>query len=340
MGLHVSDIADDVQAIQQDLGEMKLTDLTHDIQRFYAMPRILRRSRVNFTVGEQIKRNVKINHGGNARRTSLYTVDSTHRRNVLDYVLVPWRHGDTHYIIDRREIHMNQSPRKIIDLVKSGRHDSMSSAAEQMEDDFWGKPSTSSDDTRPWGLFHWCVTNSSTGFNGQNPSGFSDVGGLDTSTSAYARYRNYTGQYTNVSKADLIKKMRTAYRKIRFRSPVRMSNYAGNEDYQIYVNDDVYVDMEALWEGQNENLGNDLGAADLTFKGNPINWVPKLDSNSADPMYFVNWGTFKVYFLRNEYMVENPPTKAPNQHTVLEVWIDWSYNFVCVDRRGLAVLSK
>lgn len=341
MGLQVSDIADDVQAIQQDLGELKATDLMHDLQRFYAMPRILKKNRVHFTVGEQIRRNIVLNHGGNAQHTSLYAVDDTHRRDVLSYVLVPWRHGKTHWIIDRREVNMNRNPRKVVDLVKLGRQTAMASAAELLESDFWGAPSSSSDDLTPWGLFYWCVKSATAAdFNGQNPSGFSSVGGLDTSTAAYARFRNYAGPYVAITKADLVQKMRTAYRKIQFVSPTRMPNYSTGTDYEIFTNDAVFEQFEVLVEGQNENIGNDLGGRNVTFKGNPVHWVPSLDSDSTDPVYFINWGTFKIEFLRGEYMVENPPKPAPNQHPVLENWIDWSFNFVDVDRRGLAVLSK
>lgn len=340
MALQVENILDAVQGVQRDLGELKFEDLAHDLQEFIALPRIMRKQNVHFTVGLSIQRNVMYRHGGNAQLTSLHAVDDTHRRDVLAAVNVPWRHAKTHYTISRQEIHMNANPRKIVDLVKLGRTDAMSSAAELEEEQFWGKPTSSSDDLSAWGLSYWCVKNTSTGFYGTNPAGFSDVGGLDTSATAYSRYRNWTAQYTQVTKADLIEKMRQAYRDIQFKAPVNVPQYGGRTNYEIFTNRDVILGFDALVEGQNENMGNDLGGKKAIFWGNPITLAPYLNADSSDPVYFIDWGKFEIYFLRGEFMVENKPKESPRSHTVIETWIDWSRNYVQPNRRSLAVISK
>src|SRR5690606_3042281 len=107
------------------------------------------------------------------------------------------------------------------------------------------KPADSDDKLAPFGIPYWVVKDSTAGFNGGNPSGFSSgAGGLDSSR--HTRWANYTDSYTNVTKADLIKKMRTAYRKIRFKSPMNVPDYrrGRGDQYRIYVNEETISDFE------------------------------------------------------------------------------------------------
>jgi hypothetical protein len=184
------------------------------------------------------------------------------------------------------------------------------------------------------------VKNSSTGFNGGDPAGFaSGAGNLATAT--YSTWKNYTAQYTNVTKSDLISKMRTAYRKIKFESPVDIPDYrrGRGDQYRIYLNETTIKAFEDLGEQQNENLGRDLASMDdtITFRRNPLVWTPELDSDTTYPIYMLNFAYFAPVFLKGDYLRESDPAKAEGQHNVFVVFVDLTWNILCTDRRRQAV---
>lgn len=343
MNLSADQIVDLVTTTQNELGRMKWTDIATNLTEYEVLPKMLKQDKVVFDGGKGITRNAMVTDSGAAKHVGLFAVDDVNVGDVMKTFTVPWRHTTTSYAFDRREEAMNSGAQAIVDLIKVRRADAMISLAKLLESTFWGKPATSADTTTPYGLDYWIVYSATTGFNGGNPTGFSDgCGGLDSTT--YTRWRNYTAQYTDVTKADLIAKMRTAHRKTDFKSPVDIPDYrtGKGQSFRIYMNETTIAAMETLGEGQNENLGRDLAAMDgtLTFRKNPLIYIPQLDDDTGNPVYMVNWNAFFLAFLRGEYLREEKPTKASKQHTVFEVFVDLTWNTVCVDRRRQALIAK
>jgi hypothetical protein len=341
MALTDSEILDLQVSTLSELGRLKFNQIATRIQNYEVMGRIMKKDKVSFDSGKSITRQVMVDHSGAAKNVGLYQTDAVNVADVMKNLSIPWRHTTTNYAFDRREIAMNRpGPQRIVELLKVRRADAMISLAELMEDNFWSKPATSSDELQIFGVPYWIVSNATTGFNGGAPTGFTaGAGGL-----LHDRWKNYTGTYVNVTKADLVAKMRTAFRKIRFKSPVDIPDYRkGNGDqYRIYVNEDSIKAMETVGEEQNENLGRDLAPYDgsITFKRNPIVWVPELDSDTADPIYMINFAYFCPVFLRGEYLREGEPRITGGQHTVFQTHIDLTWNILCTDRRCQAVLTK
>lgn len=342
MALAAADIADLVTTTQNELGRLKWTDIASDLQDHPAMSQILKKEKVQEESGVAIQRNVMLDHSSAAQHVGLYAVDDVNVADVMATIQIPWRHTTTHYAFERREVAMNRNPARIVDLVKVRRTDAMISLAELMEQTAWG--TLTDDGVTPFFLQYWIVYNATTGFNGGNHGQFSaGPGGLNRST--YARWKNWTAKYVNVTKADLIAKMRKAYRQCGFKPPVPGTPQydRGARRYDIYVNGDTIEDFEELGEAQNENLGRDLASMDgqMVFRGAPIVWVPYLDDYStSDPVWMVDWSVFYPVFLRGEYMNEAPPRQAPNQHTVMQVFVDLTWNVLCVNPRRLALIAK
>jgi len=342
MGLTSDQIVDLVTTTQKDLGKLKWTDIATDLQEFVALPQILKKKKVRFDSGIGIQFNVMTGNSGAAKNSGLYAVDDVNVGDVMQTAELPWRHCTTSYAFERRELAMNQEPARIVELVKVRRVDAMLSMAELMESNLWGKPPDSTDTEIPFGVLYWIVKNATEGFNGGNPAGFS-AGCAGLSSATYPRWKNWTAQYAAVSKTDLIRKMRKAARFTTFKSPVPQPQYLqGPGQYGIYTNYNVLGTMEEILEDQNDNLGNDVASKDgqTVFRGNPVQWVPFLEDDGTDPVFGINWGTFKPVFLKGEYLREEPPEKAPNQHTVFEVFVDCTLNFECRDRRRLWVCYK
>lgn len=339
MPLSAEAIVDILTTTLQELGPMKWTDLSTDIQEFHWMPNMIRKEKVKFTSGYEIRRNLKMQTGGAAHTMSMFGLDSRRRTDLMRTMKIPWRHVTTYYMWERRELAMNRDPAKLVDTLKLLRTDALEDLAILMEQIGWGKPESSDDEETPYGLLMYAVKNATTGFYGGNPAGFaSGVGGVDSAS--YPRYRNYTFSYARMSNEDCIASLREAYAKCGFRSPVDHPSYnRGADRWVFYVNYATRRQMEDFARQQNDQLGRDLAAMDgrVVFNGNPVRWAPYLDADSTNPIYGVNWAKFYPVFLSGEYMREDPPEKVADQHTTFAVDIDCTYNVLCPDRRGLIV---
>ncbi len=340
--LTVEDIQDLVLSTLEELGRGRWTDMTSDLQDHIAMRRILNERAVRMQGGKHVQFNAQVRTGQAAKNVGLAATDDVNVVDVLTQGQVPWRHSTTNYAWDRREFNMNNpSAKQIVDLIQVRRNSAWIDLAELMERNFWGKPSDSSDKLTPMGIDYWLVRNTTEGFNGGDPAGFSD-GAADLPVSEYPRWQNWTAQYEDVSKTDLVRKMRKAARFCRFRAPVPHPDYNTGDNYGYYTNYNVVGTMEELLEAQNDSLGNDVASKDgqAMFRRRPVEWVPFLEDDEGDPVYGINWGVFHPFFLSGEYLREDPPQKNPFAHTVVEVHVDLTYNFICRDRRRQFIIAK
>lgn len=354
MALQAENIADLVVATLRELGRGKWTDLASDLQEYHFLPQILKKERVQFSGGYGIRRTIMVDHAHSAKHTGLFAIDDVNVPDLMQTITMEWRHTTTSWAFDEREPEMNSGAEKIYDVVKSRRAAAMISLAELMEETFWELGDDFSDGLTPAGIYYWITkypsgasSPASGGFLGGNPV---DGGGTELTAGAgglssddYAKWKNYAGKYTSVTKDDLIALMRKAARYTKFKAPVPMPSYARGSDRKgFYTNYDVLGTMERLAEAQNENLGNDLASkdGDVLFHGRPVQWVPQLDDDAGDPVFGVNWSEFYPYFLKGEYLKDSGPKDAPQQHRVKNMFVDLTWNTVCTNRRKQFVLSK
>jgi hypothetical protein len=338
----VEDVADLVASVQSDKGPGSFVDLSVDKQEFIALPMLLKKEKVKTMTGRDISVVAITDQNNQAMNVGLFNVDEYNAPDIMARNTIPWRHTTTNYIFDRRESAMNQNDEdQIFDLIETRRAGAWISLAEKMEDNFWGKPATSSDDTTPYGIDTYIVRNASTGFYGGNPSGFTT--GVIFDSTVQTRWKNWTDVYVNVTKADAIFRMRKAMTYTQFKSPVSIKNLKNvGSKRVIYTNRDVILKMAELVENQNDNLGNDLASkdGDVYFWKNPVNVVAKLDSDANDPIYGVDWDNFYPVFLKGEHFNESKPYALKGkQHNVVAVDIDSTYNWLCKNRRGQWIIN-
>jgi hypothetical protein len=343
-------LVDLVQTTQNELGRMRWTEIATDIQEHHALPQLLRKEKVKIESGVQIQRNLQVTTSKASHHFGMFGTDKLNVGETMKAAIVPWRHTTTNWVFERREVEMNRNPAKIVDLVKTRRADAMIDMADLIEQTFWDKPATSADDLTPWGIKMWIVKDVSApggAFTAALPAGgFTTVAGLDPAV--YTRWRNWAfqtedptapGGYTKTS-GGTIPRMRKAWRKIHFKCPIDIPNYKRGEDrYVIYCNESSIAAFEAVGEAQNEGLGRDIASLDdqITFRRAPIRWVPFLDADTTHPVYMVNWADYHIYCLDDEYLREDPPEKAPNQHTTFKTHIDLTWNTFLTNRRKTAV---
>jgi hypothetical protein len=337
--INAENLGDLIATTLKDLGEMRFTEIATDLQDHVAMRVLLKKDRVSLESGTGIQWDVMIASNGSAQNVGLYATDNVNVPDVMVQASTVWRNTTANYAIERREVAMNRTPRRIVDLLKTRRIACMIDLAERMESNFWNFPAAA-DTLTPLGVPYWCTKNATEGFNGGIPSGYSSVAGLSPTT--YPRWNNWTYQYTSVTRDDFIRHARQAATKTFFRPPVDgIPTFNTGDVYGFFSNYTVIGQLEEAVESQNEDLGNDLASRDgqTIFRRVPVTYVPKLDGDTTNPFYGLNFGVFKTYILSGEWLRETNIPIAPGQHTVSQQHVDCTYNFVCKDRRRNFVLA-
>lgn len=333
MALQAEQIADLVTSTLKELGRMKWSDISTDLQKHIALRRLLKKYKTQFDGGTAVQFSAMTGHNESARFVGLGATDIANIKDVMTTGSVPWRHCTWNWSIIRQELSMNSGPAKIVSLIQERRVSSQIAAAEMFERRFWRVPAIT-DEVNPYGVPTYIVKNNTEGFNGTVPSGYTTVAGISTTT--YPRWKNYTFQYTSPSKDDLVKKWRVAAMKTDWEPPVEnIPEYNTGDDYGFYSNLALVETLVDLLEAQNENLGNDLASMSgkVMFMRRPVEWVPALDDDTTNPIYGINWGEFKTIGLRGEWMVETKIPVVPGQHTVSTTHTDCTVNWICRNRR-------
>lgn len=352
----VADVLDLVKGTLNDLGSPKFQQIAQTLTKYEVMSKWLKKDKMVFDDGKGIQRNLMTKLGGAASHAGLFSPDNVDVPDLMSQLNIPWRHAKTYWAMERREALMNRGKALVFNVIEPRRAGAMIDMADILENGAWSVPSTSNT-TEPYGIPYYVVKSASTGFNGGNPGSFSTCAGIDSTTTP--SWKNYTYQYTTVNKPDLLKGMRTGYRKTGWISPVDINDYRNGQgkDCRYYTNETVIASLEDVGEAQNENLGRDIAPMDadsgnkgksgigymdgdfLTFRRHPIIWVAKLDEDTQNPVYQIDHTVFYPVCLKGDYLVEDGPMKDGKSHNTLVTHVDLTYNFLVVDRRRLGVYA-
>lgn len=343
MGLQYADIDDAVLMTQNNLIKRgAFVDMQTDLTDHVGVRELWKNRVRKFEGGLNWEFSVQMDHNHSARMVGLYENDGSSFADTMKKGEVSVRHVNASYIYDQHESDFQRGGHAIVDLVKTRYTGMMISWFELLEQQLWGKPEDSSNTKDIFGVAYWIVKNAAEGLNGGNPAGFTAGRGGISSTD-YPRFKNYTGQYAAVSKEDLIRKMRRAHRVTQFRSPVSHATPdLGKMGNGIYAGDAVIGLMEEILEKQNMNLGNDLASKDgrTLFKGTPMTYAPKLDIDTTDPIYMIDWKWLACGVMAGWENNLSKPEPVPGKHLVRRVDLDASLNMVCTDPRRQTVFSK
>lgn len=340
MAYQLEDIADMVIASDRDRGRNKTTILAMDLQKYIALNELMVEHRVTLSGGTGYEWRLETNLGNSFRHCGIYDVNVPASPNVFVQASERWRGSTVNCVWDEFEFTSNMGENQILDLIESRKRNANLQAAKGMEDTVWSKPVDSTDNTTPLGIPYWIVKNNTTGFNGGNPSGFtSGCGGVSSST--YTAWANYTAQYTNVTKADLIRKLRAALYKTDFTLPVEAPQFVRGNQYAMYTNYAVVSAVQEIQESQNQNLGRDVASMDngtVILKQIPMIPVPKLEADTDNPVYGINWDSLK-FAVPDGWWDKVKTFRSPTQRNVIERHQDWKWNTICYDRRQNFVVA-
>ena len=337
----------------------KFIDMSQELTEYIVVPYLLTQ-RGGLMVkkgGVGIEETLMVEHGGRSRFVGEYDEDVIvvidHLKKMkLFYMLLTDNLAYT-----RSEILNNRAPERINNIIKPRRRAMYMRVAETMEANFFQTPDAN-DDLTPWGLKYWIVKNSSSGFNGGYAAGFTRVANINLTE--VPQFKNYTDQYTAISKADLILKMRRAHRRTNWRSPRKDTGVEGDTSQRrlLLCNEDVLEGVENIGEAQNENLGRDIASmeaglnrfrgtglrqtvdGEILFKRHPMIYARLLDDDTSDPMYGLDMFTFHALTQQGDNMRLGDFRQAPNQHRVFAAHLDHKHQTICTNRRNNWVISK
>ena len=344
------------------------TNLLSDLNEYAIVKRILPNHKKVFAGGLDWTFLAAIdaynNGNGTAKFTGLFEDDTFNRKNVLVQGKVSPRFLTASYIYDKREPVLNSGEASkskllaIVEFVKLQLELMYQSALDLMETTFAGVGPTYADDKKtPHGLAFYIQKQSNSdasshangGFDGKDPSlPASSSSATPTacprcgiSTSSYARWANWAAQYADISKDDLVKKMRIAAHKINFKSPLSLTDPTLSTGREILTGLDVLQELESLLEAQNMNLGNDVASKDgkVLFKGAPVEYVPVIDNDTRNPIYMIDWKTLVFGTVAGWDKKVSAPKEDDAQHNTMKGFLDMSCEMVCTNLRNQAVLS-
>lgn len=349
MPLQATGIADVLITSLNQLGRLKFTDLMSDYQNTIALKRIFKKKKATIESGPEVQFNVIIDHNHSARHVPIGYTAVVDIPNLMAYGKMPWRHTTWNWAVERRIIAMNSGSSKIVDIAQTQRLAAFGSAILLFEDTLWRCPSLADFAMNPVGIPYFVVKSATAatlananGFNGTVPSGYTVVANINPTSDCNGRYVNYADAYTNVSKDDLIRKMRRAQHYTDFTPLVDgIPTYAMGDDYGIYSPYAVVQTIEELLEDQNENLGNDVASRDgrAVFMRTEFTPVKQLDNDATGVVYMLNWSEIGAMGLQGEWMYEQHFPAQQNQPTISSTNTDCTWNLMCRNRRRQAVLS-
>ncbi|KKN02119.1 hypothetical protein LCGC14_1120960 [marine sediment metagenome] len=337
--IQFADIDDAVLCTQEHfINKGSFVDMQTDLSDHVAVREMWKKRQKVFSGGHPWSFKAQIDHNHSAKAVGLFETDGTALTDTMISGTVPVRHVNAHYIYDQREPDFQRGGTSIVDLVRTRYVGMMVSLFEKVETYLWGVPD-SGDEKTPFGLQYWLLRNTTEGYNGENHANFSS-GRANIDSTTYTRWANWSNDYEEITKPDLIRSMRRAHRKIQFRSPVSHATpVLGGMSNGIYTNDAVLGIMEEILEDQNMNLGNDLASKEgkTLFKSTPIIYAPKLDSDTENPIYMLDWKYLAIGVMAGWENNLGKPYMVPNKHLVRRVDLDASLNMICTDLRRQAV---
>lgn len=343
--LSAKDMVDLVAATRGDATfEGTVTEIASRLQD-YSYKKLLAKDKLKIQSGPFIKGNLLVDHNHSAQMAGLHEVYEPDIPDLAARWRLDWRHAHNYWGWERREMLMNRRRDEIFDIIKMRRAGAKISLAELFESQIWSAPTDSSNDLDLFGIPWWfpkAATNAE-GFNGGNPSGFSDCAGIDCTDPTYARWKSYNAAYAQINEHDLLDKMGRAYRKIGFKSPVDLEDARRGtaEDYRIFMNEVTLSAFEKLMRARNDNL-SDLAEfmGTTSWKKRPLTWVPKLDTDTSNPVFMLNFQWISLCVLDGDFPYEHDPAAEPNQPNSMVVHEDYTMNLLTTNRRAAgAVLN-
>lgn len=356
MSIKYNEIAD-LLTTTYDKVEIDIVDLSQEMLDYIVVPYFMKKKGGMRQIGGGVgvAQILMIEHGGRSRFVGEYDQDVILVIDHLTKARVDFCLMTDNVAYSIGELRANRGKERITNVIAPKKRAMQLRVIETIEYAFFQTPDVD-DDLTPWGLKYWIVKSSAAaGYNGGYPSGFTTMANLNLTK--VPQFRNYTDNYTSVTKDDLILKMRRAHRRTKWRTPKKQGGFTGDTGPRRFMlaNEATCEEFENIGEGQNENLGRDISPynagrsvngvtktpeGEILFKNSPFVYGEYLDADSTDPIYGIDMKYFHCITRKGDNMSMGEFGKAPNQHRVIKADFDHAYQFLCSNRRAQWVISK
>ncbi len=345
MALGIEQLDDFIHAylVEYIMGEWQ--DISMPLQEYYFASRLFDQAKKYTISHTHCRWKLEVDYTDNFQVVGLYHRDSSGRVNVLDEGRMQWAMTTTNYHYDIDEEVFGQGSKQIVDYIKQREGGLMKSFFAGMEDIMFGTGPTSSSQSPfpPTSLLWWLQDDSSTGFNGGNPSGFSDgAGNIDVAD--YPAWSNRTFAYTDVSRDDFVEKTINSMDLCEFKPPISRPDIVDQQrpNWELLTTHSRVALARRLLQLGNDNIGDDLAAhsGNVYIRGVPMTWVPawtnsaSINARTDGPILGVNWKTFRWYYQAGRNMRKRKPYQHPEMSNVRVRKMDDSGQIICFNRRG------
>lgn len=308
------------------------------------------------------KERIVLDKSGQASFTRPYEVTQPKQGDYVTVMTVPWKQAQTYWVMERSEVIDQLGKGKLTDLEQVREAVSMISLADQTEEQFWANVDLAND-RLPFGIKYYfpllaAGQDTAGGWWGGCPAGTTTVAGilpsgqntttLSTTAGAKAMWNHYQAggptYYSGINETG-IQTMRGMFRYLHFKPPRIVNGVItpATNKFRIYAGIDVELLIEQYLADGGDEITPDLATfnGNPVFKGVPIVGIDSLDGETYEPIWFINLGTFFMVVKQEENLYRcDPIGGGVQQHKVFTIYIDWSYNIVCNNRRLNGVMSK
>lgn len=307
--------------------------------------------------GENYTSNIQLEDSPNGGAVGMFFVqDVTNLYDTDHKVTTAWKHYTNNCSWDEAQLSVNKGNRvKEYDYLKSQKMAMWRKVFDDLQEQWWSAPTTSSDTNKIFSPPCW-LTNGSDGDTGGfgATSGYYldgntfNPGGIDAA--AYSKWASYYADHNGNVNETLLDMLCDACLETDFEAPlptgVKIEDVQENvpSRVQFYTTKNVIKQIEKIARNSDDRIGYDLGKyrGKTTYKGIQFNYVKLLDTASAylwgtDPIYAVNYDVLYPVILDDWYF-KTKTGVHPFSHNAFTEFVDLYWAVHCTDRRGAGFL--
>jgi hypothetical protein len=351
-----------LNATRDDFIPDKLT-MTLNYPRYEVVNDILRK-RKKTASGERYTSNIQLEDATNGGAVGMFFVQDVSNIYDTDHkVISEWKHYTNNVSYDLAQIDINKGSKvKEYDYIKSQKMAMYRKVADDLQEQFWSAPASSSDVNKVFGPLCWLTqgTNNSTGgFTGTTGTYLDtntfDPGGLSATT--YPKWANYYADHNGVLNETLLDMLGDANRATDFEAPIEPNKVTGVDEgtpkkVVYYTSNNIIKQVEKIARNSDDRIGYDLGkyAGETLYKGIPFKYVKQMDTAGGsttgsftapawgtDPIVAFNFDVGYPVVLNNWYFRVDEGKNA-FAHNVCTEYVDLYWLFHVENRQNVGYL--
>lgn len=331
--------------------------VTLNYPKYEVMNRILRTLKKTAT-GERYTSNIQLEDSTNGGAVGMFFVqDQSNLYDTDQKVISEWKHYTNNCSYDLAQVDINKGDKiKEYDYIKSQKTAMYRKTADDIQEQFWSAPATSSDGNKIFGPSSWLTLGTD---NATITSGFTGTTAqyLDTNTfnpggispTTYSKWRSLYLDHNGNLNETFLDLLGDANRATDFEAPLEPVKVDGVDQevprkVQYYTSNNVIKQVEKMARNSDDRIGNDLGkyAGKTTYKGIVFNYVKLLDTAQStqwgtDPLFAINFDQMYPVVLMNWYF-RTDKGKNAFSHNVYTEFVDLYWLFHCENRQAAGFL--